>query len=165
MKFLWIGTPVHQRSIYPGSSSNEYYSSSGGTKRAAPTASGFYSPRPPAYSVEQRQIIMNDYITSQQMHGVGVRRTTDKSSVFYQPRQGVIQRHNTKPPSPHHYPPGHKPPSPHHYPPGHEAFSSLVDVAVRQPSLPVPMTDHKDDKRLLHEGLGERFNRDNTQDR
>lgn len=27
---------------------------------------------------------------------------------------------------------------------GHEAFSSLVDVAVQQPSLPVP---HKDEKR------------------
>uniref|UniRef100_A0A1B6DW30 Nuclear receptor corepressor 1 n=1 Tax=Clastoptera arizonana TaxID=38151 RepID=A0A1B6DW30_9HEMI len=147
------GTPVHQRNIYPGSSSNEYYSGNSGVKRAAPSAPGFYPPRPPAYSLEQqRQLIMNDYITSQQMPGVGVRRTTDK--VFYQqPRQGVIQRHNTKPPSPH------------HYPPGHEAFSSLVDVAVRQPSLPVPMADHKEEKRLLHEGLGERFNRDNPQER
>lgn len=74
-------------------------------------------------------------------------------------RQGVIQRHNTG---------GSKPSSPapnrlhvmqHHYPPpgermtagvkeqraltaatlaGHEAFSSLVDVAVQQPLLPVP---------------------------
>lgn len=143
----WIGTPVHQRGIYPGSASSEYYTSAGG-KRAAPPAQGFYPPRPPAYAVEQRQIIMNDYITSQQMHGSGVRRTTDKG-IYYQPRQGVIQRHNTKPPSPH------------HYPPGHEAFSSLVDVAVRQPSLPVP----PEDKRLLHEGLGERFNRDTAPDR
>ncbi|XP_054281476.1 uncharacterized protein LOC128999132 isoform X3 [Macrosteles quadrilineatus] len=158
------GTPVHQRGIYPGSTSSEYYSSSG-TKRPTPTAQGFYSPRPPAYAVEQRQIIMNDYITSQQMHGSAARRTNDKTTLYYPPRQGVIQRHNTKPPSPHHYPAGHKPPSPHHYPPGHEAFSSLVDVAVRQPSLPVPHPDHKEDKRLLHEGLGERFNRENTQDR
>lgn len=54
-------------------------------------------------------------------------------------RQGVIQRHNTS---------GSKPPSPapnrlhviphNHYPPGHEALSSLVDVAVQQPQLPVP---------------------------
>lgn len=42
---------------------------------------------------------------------------------------GVIQRH-TRP----------------HYPPGHEALSSLVDVAVQQPSLPVPTAPH--------EGLG-----------
>lgn len=162
---------MHQRAIYPGPGSAEYYSSSGSasgsSKRGpAPPAPGFYPPRPPAYSVEQRQIIMNDYITSQQMHGPGARRTTDKGALYYQPRQGVIQRHNTKPPSPHHYPAGHKPASPHgHYPPGHEAFSSLVDVAVRQPSLPVPMAEHKEDKRLLHEGLGERFNRDNPQDR
>lgn len=31
---------------------------------------------------------------------------------------------------------------------GHEAFSSLVDVASKQPFLPVP--SHKDDKRLVH---------------
>ncbi|KAG8281125.1 Gei-8p [Homalodisca vitripennis] len=148
------GTPVHQRGIYPGSVSSEYYSNSGGNKRPTPTAQGFYT-RPPAYAVEQRQIIMNDYITSQQMHGTGARRTNEKTALYYPPRQGVIQRHNTKPPSPH------------HYPPGHEAFSNLVDVAVRQPSLPVPvpLPEHKEDKRLLHEGLGERFNRDNAQDR
>ncbi|CRL03860.1 CLUMA_CG016988, isoform B [Clunio marinus] len=58
-----------------------------------------------------------------------------------QQRQGVIQRHNTG---------GSKPPSPapsrltqqghyaHHYVQGHDAFSNLVDVAVAQPSLPVP---------------------------
>lgn len=46
-----------------------------------------------------------------------------------QQRQGVIQRH-TRP----------------HYPPGHEALSSLVDVAVQQPNLPVPNSPH--------EGLG-----------
>lgn len=113
-----------------------------------------YAPqyRQPAYTVEQqlssRQIIMNDYITSQQMLG----------------------RRNDKPPPPTHY---HPPSSPHrtppppqpspqqqqqqrqgviqrhirpHYPPGHEAFSSLVDVAVQQPSLPVPSAPH--------EGLG-----------
>ncbi|KYN36663.1 hypothetical protein ALC56_08454 [Trachymyrmex septentrionalis] len=115
---------------------------------------------PPSYSMEQqlssRQIIMNDYITSQQMHarargssstGSSVAaETTGKSepppppssTLYYtstpppsqthtQPRQGVIQRHN--PQKQMHYPPP---------PPGLEAFSSLVDVAVQQPSLPVP---------------------------
>lgn len=96
------------------------------------------------YNVEQqlssRQII-NDYITSQQMLG----RRNEKTQ-YYQPsgmhrtpppqqnpqqRQGVIQRH-TRPP---------------YLPPGHEALSSLVDVAVQQPSLPVPVTPP-------HEGLG-----------
>lgn len=81
-----------------------------------------------------------------------------------QPRQGVIQRHNaggSKPPSPapprtpmqggsfhpHHYLQGKH----HSYSPselkaindirhfaGHDALNSLVDVAVAQPSLPVP---------------------------
>jgi nuclear receptor co-repressor 1 len=65
-------------------------------------------------------------------------------------RQGVIQRHNTvagsKPPSPASSAPSSRlhMVQPHHYlPPGHEAFSSLVDVAVQQPLLPVP---HKDEK-------------------
>ncbi|KAL1129783.1 hypothetical protein AAG570_012727 [Ranatra chinensis] len=160
------GTPVHQRtSIYPGP---EYYSN----KRTTLPAPSFYPPRPPAYNVEQRQIIMTDYVTSHQMPGAtasaGSRSTREK--LYYQPspRQGVIQRHNTKPPSPGigHYPPP---------PPGHEAFSSLVDVAVRQPSLPVPppitisLPEHKgissEEKRHLHEGLGERFNRESPHER
>lgn len=226
------------------------------------SAGGFTSPyphqstRPSASYVidQQRQIIMNDYITSQQMHGTrrvppgsnppsseksqqdspsprGISSsphyysTGNAPSVYLatdgrlprsspanavgmeQPqtpphhtpppptRQGVIHstpRHNTvpsrppssgnggnpKPPSPaasphqriHHLTPHHPQHHSHHYtapgqpPPGHEAFSSLVDVAVQQPSLPVP---HKEsDKRqqpqhLLpphhphhHEGLG-----------
>ncbi|CAH1393589.1 unnamed protein product [Nezara viridula] len=153
------GTPVHQRSsLYPNP---EYFG-----KRNMPTT-GYFSPRPPSYNVEQRQIIMNDYITSQQMHGPGNSSgpRSGRDKMYYQTntRQGVIQRHNTKPPSP----------GVSHYPPGHEAFSSLVDVAVRQPSLPVPPTlsmpmEHKnmqDEKRHLHEGLGERFNRDSPHDR
>jgi len=229
------------------------------------SAGGFTSPyphqstRPTASYVidQQRQIIMNDYITSQQMHGTrrvppgsnppsseksqqdspsprGISSsphyysTANASSVYLaadgrlprsapantvgmeQPqtpphhtppppaRQGVIHptpRHNAvpsrppssgnggtpKPPSPaasphqrlHHLAPHHSQHHSHHYPPpghtppGHEAFSSLVDVAVQQPSLPVPPKDA--DKRqqpqqqqhLLpphhphhHEGLG-----------
>jgi len=201
---------------------------------------------------QQRQIIMNDYITSQQMRpppgsnpppseksqqdspsprGISSSPhyypTVNASSVYlaadgrlprsspanavgmeqsqtpphHTPpppaRQGVIHstpRHNAvpsrppssgnggnpKPPSPaasphqrlHHLTPHHPQHHSHHYPPpghpppGHEAFSSLVDVAVQQPSLPVP---HKDsDKRQQpqqqhrlpphhshhHEGLG-----------
>lgn len=81
---------------------------------------------------------------------------------------GVIQRHNTNT--------GgatiNKSVSPHPYPaPGHEALNSLVDVAVRQPSLPVPLShsgstpnisQHKDDKQrlIIQEGLGDRFGRD-----
>ncbi|XP_011702384.1 PREDICTED: nuclear receptor corepressor 1, partial [Wasmannia auropunctata] len=130
--------------------------SHGGSQYNSYSASGR---PPPSYSMEQqlssRQIIMNDYITSQQMHARArgsssagasvVAETTGKSepppppssTLYYtstpppsqthtQPRQGVIQRHNTQ--KQMHYPP----------PPGLEAFSSLVDVAVQQPSLPVP---------------------------
>lgn len=136
------GTPIHMphmqdKRVY------DYYNK----RQPAPqntTYPGQY--RPPAYAVEQqlssRQIIMNDYITSQQMHGA--RRVEKPAQQNYYPtgsphrttppqpqRQGVIQRH-TRPPS--------------HYPPGHEALSSLVDVAVQQPSLPVPAAPH--------EGLG-----------
>uniref|UniRef100_A0A8D8UCU2 Nuclear receptor corepressor 1 n=1 Tax=Cacopsylla melanoneura TaxID=428564 RepID=A0A8D8UCU2_9HEMI len=141
-------------------------------------SSPFYPPRAPSSSNEQQQILMNDYITAKHMTGVSPtppRGPRDKgtppaqappnvspggansaaAAMFYQPtRQGVIQRHNTsKPPSPH-FPP----------PPGHEAFSSLVETAVRQPSLPVPggPSDHHKDRLQSalahHEGLGQRFN-------
>lgn len=126
-----------------------------------------YSGRPPpSYTMEQqlssRQIIMNDYITSQQMHARSRSGVTSESSsknevpstLYYtstpppqthtQPRQGVIQRHN--PQKQIHYPPP---------PPGLEAFSSLVDVAVQQPSLPVPHPhSHPASGSSSHEGLG-----------
>ncbi|KAJ6635189.1 hypothetical protein Bhyg_13773, partial [Pseudolycoriella hygida] len=130
---------------------------------------------------------MNDYITSQQMHGQRSGQRSDKESpsprsssiagspaLYYEKEQrsraeymsrASPAEHTNSTPSPHRTPPpqrqgviqrhtGSKPPSPanrmhimqqHHYPPpGHEAFSSLVDVAVQQPLLPVP---HKDEKR------------------
>lgn len=90
--------------------------------------------------LSSRQIIMNDYITSQQM----LSRRSEKPQYYpansphrtpppqqsQQQRQGVIQRHTR----------------PQYLQPGHEALSSLVDVAVQQPSLPVPSAPH--------EGLG-----------
>lgn len=65
-----------------------------------------------------------------------------------------------------------KPTSPHPYPPGHEALGSLVDVASKLPSLPIPRThtsspsnvvsQHKDEKQrlIIQEGLGDRFSRE-----
>ena len=113
---------------------------------------------PPSYTTEQqmsRQIIISDYYTSQQMNqltrggsssGASVTgEMTGKSepppppsqTLYYastppppsqthtQPRQGVIQRHN--PQKQMHYPP-----------PVHDALSNLVEVAIQQPTLPVP---------------------------
>lgn len=188
------GTPVHSRiySAQPNSNSSEFMGrpSPNPAHRASEplpqprsssnppsmSSSPFYPPRAPGFAVtdpqlmmkDQQQILMNDYLTSKMLTVAStVSRRSEKPSpspitsssaaaaMFYPPaRQGVIQRHNTsKPPSPH-FPP----------PPGHEAFSSLVETAVRQPSLPVP--DHKSsaaeihDKRMqsLHEGLNQRFN-------
>ncbi|XP_044260119.1 nuclear receptor corepressor 1 [Tribolium madens] len=127
------GTPIHmphlqEKRVY------EFFNKRGPS--GAPPSGGYQYRQPAAYTVEQqlnsRQIIMNDYITSQQMLG---RRDkpyyarTPPPTNQNQQRQGVIQRH-TRP----------------YLPPGHEALSSLVDVAVQQPSLPVPTAPH--------EGLG-----------
>lgn len=127
------GTPVHQRMLH---NSNQNINPDYYQKRNSQ-----YQSRQPHFS-EQRQIIMNDYITSQQMHSnvtaqfPRAQKPPVTSSMYYQPtRQGVIQRHNTAP----------KVTSPQSYPPGHEALGSLVDVAIRQPSLPVPLT-HTDDR-------------------
>lgn len=86
---------------------------------------------------------------------------------------GVIHRHNTNSSTPQ----NSKSTSPHPYPPGHEALSSLVDVAVKQPSLPVPLShassspslnqQHKEEKRIIiQEGLGDGFGKESvSQDR
>uniref|UniRef100_A0A1L8DXF1 Putative histone H3-k4 methylation n=1 Tax=Nyssomyia neivai TaxID=330878 RepID=A0A1L8DXF1_9DIPT len=214
------GTPVHMPPHHLNEKHRvyEYYKNS--RQSPAQPQSSPQSNFGPAYGrtfgmdqqqLSSRQIIVNDFFTSQQMHGQarGVRSnqpTPEKDShsprnvaatinasnvaMYYDKerqrseymsrsspadnanslnrslktppppqRQGVIQRHNTG---------GSKPSSPapnrlhvmqHHYPPppgermvskerdralagatlaGHEAFSSLVDVAVQQPLLPVP---------------------------
>lgn len=86
--------------------------------------------------------------------------------MYYQFKTGVIKRHNTNPNSAA----INKPASPHPYPPGHDALNSLVDVAVKQPSLPVPLSlstsssvaQHKEEKQrlIIQEGLGDRFSRE-----
>jgi hypothetical protein len=139
------GTPIHmphiqEKRVY------EFFNKRG-VPQNSPQPGGYPQYRQPAYTVEQqlssRQIIMNDYITSQQMLG----RRNEKSQYYpansphrtpppppqqqNQQRQGVIQRH-TRP----------------YLPPGHEALSSLVDVAVQQPSLPVPNAPTRDWARL-----------------
>ncbi|XP_044763317.1 nuclear receptor corepressor 1 isoform X1 [Coccinella septempunctata] len=151
------GTPIHIPHMPGDKRVYEIYKKIGGGPQPPPQQQQQQPPQPAQgfpgqyrhqpYNVEQqlssRQII-NDYITSQQMLG----RRNEKAQ-YYQPggmhrtpppppppqnqqqRQGVIQRH-TRPP---------------YLPPGHEALSSLVDVAVQQPSLPVPVTPP-------HEGLG-----------
>ncbi|XP_063926302.1 nuclear receptor corepressor 1 isoform X4 [Zophobas morio] len=136
------GTPIHmphmqEKRVYD-------YFNKRGVPQNSPQPGAYPQYRQQSFTVEQqlssRQIIMNDYITSQQMLGrrnekagyyptSSPHRTPPPVSQQNQQRQGVIQRH-TRP----------------YLPPGHEALSSLVDVAVQQPSLPVPNAPH--------EGLG-----------
>ncbi|KAK6640723.1 hypothetical protein RUM44_012420 [Polyplax serrata] len=203
------GNPSPSNPGQPVSSSYPY----GSSPSQSSTSSGFSSPypsnparQPTSYPIEQqlssRQIIMSDYITSQQMHGqrrvaisgsekqdspsprggVGISsplyynsppggmylpsRSPVDSSTPPPLRQGVIQRHNTIPTSQGQSRPpsgGNSAGKSHYPPPGHEAFSSLVEAAVQQPSLPVPSVEkrtHSSEKSMMshreahHEGLG-----------
>lgn len=138
------GTPVHQRMLHNSNQniSTDYYQKRNPPPPPPPPTQPQYQPRQPHFS-EQQQIIMNDYITSQQMHSnvtaqfPRAQKPPPVTSPMYyqQTRQGVIQRHNTAP----------KATSPQSYPPGHEALGSLVDLAIRQPSLPVPL-NHSEDR-------------------
>lgn len=197
VRFSLLGTPVHQRGSSHSNSSAEYYSQSNSKRSGAIPATTFYPNRPHSYNDEQRQhIIMTDFVTSQ--HLCNMKETLQQQPrdkpYYYPARQGlceflpsksmvdfvisksivffagVIQRHNTNPPGT----PISKSVSPHpSYPPGHEALGSLVDVAIQQPSLPVPLShsssasnvvvgQHKGDKQrlIIQEGLGDRFSRD-----
>jgi len=115
---------------------------------------------------DQSDIIMSDFLTSQQMQG---RPSAEPMHHFYpmytaggaqllpnQQRQGVIQRGAAKP-MPQRPPPRSSPPIKKSiYPPGHEALNSLVDIASQQPSLPVPkekLQMHPNPS-MMNEGLG-----------
>ncbi|XP_025835153.1 mediator of RNA polymerase II transcription subunit 15-like isoform X1 [Agrilus planipennis] len=102
-------------------------------KAAAVAAAAQYYARTPPPSQQPPQMPPSSIAAQQQQQ--------------QQQRQGVIQRHNTQQPQQQQQQQqvsgGVRP----HYPPGHEALGSLVDVAVQQPSLPVPPS-------ATHEGLG-----------
>ncbi|XP_061382083.1 uncharacterized protein LOC116777108 isoform X2 [Danaus plexippus] len=149
---ITAGTPVHAPHHLPEKRNFDYY------KRRSPGGAYAYSaapnqPRPQSpsfsnpstgavsrgpYGHERRQIMLTDFITSQQMHG-GARRSEQPHAQHGQHAQhaqhgqlvhrrdrdsvSVIQRHT------HTY---------SHPPPGHEAFTSLVNAASAAPALPVP---------------------------
>ncbi|XP_030747632.1 nuclear receptor corepressor 1 isoform X1 [Sitophilus oryzae] len=143
------GTPIHtSHNLQQDKRVYEYFAKQGRmpSQQNMTAQSQYHYPQRSPYDQQvssqmtSRQIIIDDYITSQQM----LSRRQDKPQYYpansphrtpppqqSQQRQGVIQRH-TRPQ--------------YHPPPGHEALSSLVDIAVQQPSLPVPSAPH--------EGLG-----------
>ncbi|XP_049879385.1 titin isoform X3 [Pectinophora gossypiella] len=176
---ITAGTPVHGSHHLPDKKSFDYYKrrSPGGAAYYAgvagqprpqspsfsPTGGGGYTGR--AYALDSRQIIMTDYITSQQMHGAARRERPERPASPQYRRDAPHQPHPHQQPHPPHpthapHPPPvsviqrHTPhvyqhPHPHpHPPPGHEAFTSLVDVASAATALPVPRTEPKQDNKL-----------------
>ncbi|XP_076255294.1 nuclear receptor corepressor smrter isoform X3 [Rhynchophorus ferrugineus] len=145
------GTPIHTSHSLQDKRVYDYFTKQGrlqSQQNIAPQPQPYHYPQRSAYEqqmsvssqMSSRQIIMDDYITSQQMHS---NRRPEKPHYYpansphrtppppNQQRQGVIQRHTRPQLQPL---------------PGHEALTSLVDIAVQQPSLPVPTAPH--------EGLG-----------
>ncbi|CAB3362406.1 Hypothetical predicted protein [Cloeon dipterum] len=120
---------------------------------------------------DQSDIIMSDFITSQQMHGRPAEAPMHHYYPIYpaggaqlvpnQQRQGVIQRGAAKPmPQQQRPPPRSSSPPPMKksaYPQGHEALNNLVDIALQQGSLPVPkekMNSVGGPPAMINEGLG-----------
>ncbi|KAL1502524.1 hypothetical protein ABEB36_007656 [Hypothenemus hampei] len=143
------GTPIHAtHNLQQDKRVFDYYAKQGripAQQNMAQQPQYQYAPQRTPYDQQissQRQLIFDDYMTSQQMQS----RRQEKPPYYQansshrtppppqpnQQRQGVIQRHTR--------------PQYHPTPPGHEALSTLVELSVQQPSLPVPNAPH--------EGLG-----------
>ncbi|KAJ2942755.1 hypothetical protein O0L34_g14943 [Tuta absoluta] len=193
---ITAGTPVHTHHI-PEKKSFDYY------KRRSPGGPAYYAgvqgqPRPQSpssfspqnaggytgrpYAVDNRQIIMTDYITSQQMH-TAARRQPERDPRAQPERQDRLerpeqQRQTDRSSSPQYSASARREPvsvitrhaSSHVYPhpqmpPGHESFISLVDVAASATALPVPQQERKPEKQHHHHHQDMRISmRDMTRD-